>query len=308
MNQLKTPVVLIIFNRPDTTAEVLKAIATAKPTRLFVIADGPRPQHPVDVEKCAASREVINQVDWECEIIRDFATENLGLERRVASGISWVFEQVNEAIILEDDCVAESSFFPFCAELLEKYRDDERIMAIGGSNYQFGRQRTDYSYYFSRYNHVHGWASWRRSWRHYDPEMKMWPTIRDGGWLDDILDDRFSVRYWRNTFDAVYRDHIHSWDYRWTYACWLQSGLTILPNVNLISNIGFRSDATNTRQRSRFADMPVSPVSFPLQHPPYVLRDAQADLYTQRNNFDHATLALRVKGKLRRYGLNVGEW
>lgn len=307
MGQLKTPVVLIIFNRPDTTEKVLEAIGQVRPLQLFVVADGPRFERSDDAEKCAAARDVIEQVDWECEVIKDYAPVNLGLQERMADGLNQVFQIVNEAIILEDDCIPEPTFFRYCDELLEKYRDDKRIMAVGGSNFQFGRRRTTDSYYFSRYNHSTGWATWRRAWRHYDQEMHLWPQIRDNCWLEDILDDRHAVRYWQDTFEAVYRGDINSWAYRWTFACWLQNGLSILPNVNLITNIGYGADGTNTRQKSRFAELPVTALTFPLQHPQFVLRDTRADLYTQRNNFDHATLPLRVKGKLKRYGIQIGD-
>jgi hypothetical protein len=308
MEQLKVPVVLIIFNRPDTTEKVLNAIAQARPSRLFVIADGPRSGRQGEAEKCGAARAIIERIDWDCEVIKDYSPINLGLQQRVASGLDRVFQSVNEAIILEDDCIADPTFFRFCDELLEKFRDDERIMVIGGSNFQFGRRRTADSYYFSRYNHSTGWATWRRAWRYYDQEMRLWPMVRDNGWLQDTLDDKYAVRYWHDTFEAVYKGDINSWAFRWTFSCWLQSGLTTLPNVNLISNIGYGADGTNTQERSRFAEMPVTPVTFPLRHPPFVLRDTRSDLYTQRNNFDHATLPLRVKGKLRKYGIRLGDW
>ena len=151
--QLTTPVVFIIFNRPDTTAKVFEAIRQAKPPKLLVIADGARIDKPGEAEKCAAARAIINQVDWQCEVLTNYSNVNLGCRKRVSSGLDWVFEQVEEAIVLEDDCLPHPSFFQYCQELLEKYRDDERIMMISGDNFQFGNETTEYSYYFSRYGH-----------------------------------------------------------------------------------------------------------------------------------------------------------
>jgi hypothetical protein len=296
--QLSTPVAFLIFNRPDTTARVFEAIRQAEPPKLLVVADGPRADHPEDVERCAAARAIIERVDWDCEVLKNFAETNMGCKQRVSSGLDWVFETVEEAIVLEDDCLPHPSFFRFCEELLERYRDDERIMAISGDNFQFGRQRTEYSYYFSRYPHCWGWATWRRAWRHYDGKMELWPLIRDGNWLEDILEDRQSIAYWANIFDKTCNGGIDSWAYAWTFSCWIQSGLTILPNVNLVSNIGFGPDATHTAGRGRSSILAVDSVSFPLLHPPFVIRDACSDRFTQKNHFSRATFFSRVKKKI----------
>src|SRR5665648_587346 len=165
--QLKTPVAFIIFNRPETTRRVFAEIAKARPTKLLVIADGPRATHPDDAEKCAVVRAIIDGVDWDCEVLKNYSDVNLGCKRRVSSGLDWVFDTVEEAIILEDDCLPHPTFFRFCEEMLAKYRDDKRIAMISGDNFQFGKKRTEYSYYFSRYTHIWGWASWRRAWDNY---------------------------------------------------------------------------------------------------------------------------------------------
>ncbi len=297
---METPVIFLIFNRPDTTARVFAEIAKARPRRLLVVADGPRPHRPDDVEKCAAARAVIERVDWPCEVMTNFADTNMGLKDRVASGLTWGFEQVEEAIVLEDDCVPHPTFFRFCEELLNRYCDDERIMAITGNNFQFGRRRTPYSYYFSRYNHCWGWASWRRAWQHYDHGMCLWPEIRDGDWLYDILQDRSAIRYWRRIFQRTYDNEINSWAYRWTFACWVQSGLTITPDINLVSNIGFRADAAHTVDRwNPRANLPATPMEFPLRHPPFVVRHVEADRYIQKTAFSRPGLGARVVRKLR---------
>ncbi|MEI9475034.1 MAG: glycosyltransferase family 2 protein [Deltaproteobacteria bacterium] len=283
--RLKTPVALIIFNRPETTTRVFEEIRKAQPPQLLVVADGPRVDHPTDPERCAAARAIIDQVDWDCDIRKNYSEINLGCRRRVSSGLAWVFQEVEEAIILEDDCVPHPTFFRFCEELLEKYRDDGRIGHIGGVNFQFGRRRTDYSYYFSRYNHIWGWASWRRAWEQYDPDMKLWPEIREGRWLLDFLGERRLVAYWWNTFQNVYEGKIDTWDYQWTFHCWIQSRRSILPCVNLISNIGFDTTATHTKGQSAFSNMKTEPMGFPLDHPPYVLRDSVSDRYTETHHY-----------------------
>jgi hypothetical protein len=204
----------------------------------------------------------------------------------VSSGLDWAFSVAERAIILEDDCVPHPSFFRFCDELLDKYRDDERIMMISGDNFQQGRQRTADSYYFSRYCHVWGWATWRRAWRCYDLDMKNWPAVRDGGWIHDVLTDRQAATRWAKTFQIMYEGRIDTWDAQWMFACWSQNGLAIVPNTNLISNIGFHSEATHTTSAdSALANLPSQGMDFPLKHPSFVIPDSQADRFTERRVF-----------------------
>ncbi len=293
---MKTPVALIIFNRPDTTEKVFESIRQAQPSKLFVIADGPRQEKAIDVQQCAAARAIIDRVDWECEVMTNYSDTNLGCKLRPATGIDWVFQQVEAAIILEDDCLPDPTFFTFCDEMLERYRYDTRIMAIAGSNFQFGRKRTTDSYYFSRFPHCWGWATWRRAWQYFDLEMKLWATVRDGNWLQDILNNDAEIKFWQKNFQGIYDRSIDTvWDYQWAFACWIQNGLTILPNVNLTSNIGFGVDATHTTTVcSDLANMPVEAMTMPLQHPQFVLRDLISDRYTNENIF---ALSLQVRAK-----------
>jgi hypothetical protein len=298
---MNTPVALIIFNRPDTTRRVFDEIARAKPRKLFVIADGPREGNPADEEKCAATRAAVERVDWECEVLINYSEVNLGCKLRPATGIQWVFEQVEQAIIFEDDCLPHPTFFRYCDELLERYRDDERVMMISGDNFQQGRSRTTYSYYFSRYVHCWGWASWRRAWRYFDVEIKLWPMLRETAWLMDILGDEEAALYWRAIFDGVFEGRItRAWDYQWLFACWSQSGLAVTPDVNLISNIGFGDDATHTVTQGGMINLPVAGMEFPLRHPPYVVRHREADEFNFRNVFAQQRPGLypRIKRKL----------
>lgn len=280
--QLKTPVCFIIFNRPDVTEQVFEKIREAKPPKLLVIADGARANKAGELEKCLAARAIINQVDWECEVLTNYSDVNLGCRKRIYTGLDWVFSQVEEAIILEDDCLPHPTFFRFCEELLEEYRHNSRIMLVSGQNLQFGQKRRNYSYYFSRYNHCWGWATWKRAWQHYDDTMALWPQTRDENWLFDILQDEQAFKYWSSMFQAMY-EGFDTWDYPWLFACYINQGLSVLPNINLVSNIGFGKEGTHaTDSNSILANIPAEEIQFPLEHPPFIVRDTQADNFTER--------------------------
>ena len=300
--QLNTPVVFIIFKRPGSTEQVFQRIRQAKPPKLLVIADGPRMGRPDEVEACNVTRAITECIDWDCEVLRNYSEANLGCGKRVSSGLNWIFDLVEEAIILEDDCVPHPSFFRFCEELLEYYRHDQRVVAITGQNVQFGRSRTDYSYYFSRYTQCWGWATWRRAWRHYDFDMNLWPEIRDKDILRDIFSDSRAVRIWTNVFQSMYEKKRDTWDYQWTFCGMIRNGLTAISDVNLVANVGYDSEGTHTDDRdSPYSKLAVESVSFPLKHPPYVVRNSQADEFTQGSlyNYEHGLLK-RVRKKLRK--------
>ncbi len=278
---LSTPIAFLIFNRPDLTQMVFEMIAKAKPKMLLVVADGPR--FPEEDEKCEQARAFINRVDWNCEVLTNFSDKNLGCGRRISSGIEWVFSKVEEVIFLEDDCLPVESFFRYCQELLERYRHDERIMTINGSNFQSGRKRTEYSYHFTRYNSSWGWASWRRAWKHYDYEMKSWPEFKQTGIMGMVCEDPYEQKFWISLFDSIYEKpgEIDTWDHQWNFACWSQSGLAIEPRVNLVSNLGLdRPDATHTTGHNpMLAHMSKSQEMKEIKHPPFVVRHSVADTY-----------------------------
>ena len=300
--QLKTPVAFIVFKRPQETQRVFAEIRKVKPPKLLVIADGPRSDRPGEDQDCLATRTIIDQVDWECEVLTNYAEVNLGCRQRVSSGINWVFDTVEEAIILEDDCLPHPTFFRFAEELLDRYRDDQRIMSISGQNVQFGRKRTDNSYYFSQYNHCWSWASWRRAWQHYDLDMKLWPEIRDGNFLADVLGDPHAVKIWTNIFQLCYEGKLQSWAYQWTFASFIQSGMNILANVNLACNIGHGMGGTNTEDvNSPYSNMAVEAITFPMKHPSFAIRDMQADNFTQNTLYDYdPPLLKKVQRKVRK--------
>lgn len=280
---MNTPVALFIFNRPDTTARVLDALRAVRPRTVFVIADGARADEPEDAARCAATRACIETIDWECEVVKQYADRHLGLRRRVESGLDWLFENADEGIILEDDCVPEPAFFRFCEELLTRYRDTPRVMGISGTNFHFGQYAPPYSYHFSRYPLVWGWATWKRAWAQYDATMEAWANLRGTDWLASTLESPAAVRYWDGVFQKNFESP-GSWDYAWMLATWLHEGLHVCPSVNLVSNIGFRSDASHTRNvYDPLANVASYPLEFPLRHPPAIVRDEQADALTEEN-------------------------
>ncbi|MBU7583968.1 MAG: glycosyltransferase family 2 protein [Nostoc sp. TH1S01] len=286
---MKTPVAFIIFKRPDTTEKVFEAIRQAKPSKLFVIADGARDERPGEEKKCEDTRAIIDKVDWECEVLKNYSPINLGCGRRVASGLDWVFQNVEEAIILEDDCVPHPSFFPFCEELLQIYKYDERIMSIGGLSIPHKKNQADYSYHFSLYPRIWGWATWRRAWKYFDFDMKLWPELRNINLLASLFKDNKTVNHWTKIFQSTYEKRKNVWGYQWTFACWFQNGLTIIPCANLVRNIGFGEDATNTIYLDEFRSQAIlEKMNFPLQHPPFVTRDFQTEEWLQNNIHNHS--------------------
>ncbi len=298
---LKTAVLFLIFNRLDTTKHVFEAIRLTRPPRLYIAADGPRDSRPGEDNKVKAVRDyVIGHIDWDCEVKTLFREKNLGCKYGVSGGIDWFFENEEMGIILEDDCLPHPSFFMFCEELLERYHEDQRIGIISGDNFQFGKRRTSDSYYFSRYAHIWGWASWRRTWKKYDVAMKQWPYVKKNDFLSDILRHKKQVRYWTKIFNDVFNNKIDTWDYQLYFACLINSMLNIMPNDNLISNIGFGDNASHTSQINKFSEMPVSEMSFPLLHPAVVIRDALADSVTEREQFTQSFIISRIANIIRR--------
>jgi hypothetical protein len=308
-----TPVALIAFRRPQLTARVMERIAAVRPRKLLVIADGPCPSRPGEAGKCAAARARIDDaINWDCQVLKRYSDVNIGVEKWISGGLDWVFEQCEEAIILEDDDLPDPSFFPFCAQMLQRYREDARVMAVNGTSLQHGRSMTPHSYYFSRYFHCWGFATWRRAWRHYDVNIRAWPKLRRTRWLQGICENEAEARYFRDKFDRVAAGEIPTWDYQVSFAMWAGGGLAITPDVNLISNIGhghgdglYSNDPNNP-----FASLPLVEMPFPLRHPPAVERDAIADLQEFRNNIEPVLEPARrgMRHKLKRVASRTLPW
>jgi len=286
---MNSPVLFLVFNRPETTRQVFEAIRKAKPPRLYIAADGPRPEREGERASCEEVRKIALEVDWECDVKTLFRDKNLGCKIAPEEGISWFFEYEDEGIILEDDCLPDQSFFSYCQDLLERYRHDTRIMVVSGINLQQGRKRTEYSYYFSKYIHCWGWATWKRAWKLYDGELISWPAIKKNGFLLYDIANGYEpfVEFWSKIFDECYSGEIHdAWDYPWLLSCWGQSGLAVLPNINLVTNIGFGDKATHTKNKnSMSANLPAYKIELPLNHPPYIIRDTVADRYTDVKHY-----------------------
>lgn len=283
---MSVPVVLIAFNRPETTAKVLAAIRGYRPSRLLVVADGPRPHRSGEAERCAAVRRLIDEgVDWPCDIERCWSDVNLGCRKRVSSGLDWAFSRADRAIVLEDDCLVHPSFFPYCEELLERYAHDERIGSIGACDVSESGADHDASYRFSRFHHVWGWASWSRAWRHYDVAAAAWPRLRDAGWLDGECHGRAERDFWRSVFEGVHTGRIDTWDFQWVFACWANRMLSICPQANLVTNIGFGADATHTTGADAAPSMATHGLRLPLRHPETLAIDHAADRITSAKHY-----------------------
>jgi hypothetical protein len=276
-----TPVLLIIFNRADTTRLVFEAIRKARPPRLYVAADGPRPHVASDQQKCAEARKIVERVDWPCEVKTLFHDKNLNCGKAPSTAMSWFFENEEQGIILEDDCLPSQSFFRYCQELLEKYKDDSRVMHIGGNNFLGGwRNDPDYSYYFSRSGHIWGWATWRRAWQTFDFDILLYTKLKQKGFFDHFFLNRLEKVYRLRKFDKTVanRGKVDWWDYQWDFARFSNSGLAIVPSKNLVKNLGFGEGATHTVNGSgEFNKLEAQELNFPLQHPPFVIRDIESD-------------------------------
>jgi len=281
---LKTAVLFLIFNRPDTTKEVFEAIRRAKPPKLYVAADGPRADKSGEHEKCEQVRWMATQVDWDCEVKTLFRDKNMGCGEAVSSAITWFFENEEEGIILEDDCLPHQDFFYFCEELLNRYRYDDDVMSIGGTNFLKGIRRGESSYYFSSHFHVWGWASWRRAWIKYDYEAKNMTEER----LRVILDRRFissgEKRLYKNTFNDIKIRKVDTWDYQWFFTHLFSAGLTIIPNVNLVTNIGPDGTHFSNNYKNPRINLPTRTI-FPLVLNKNKKPDKKADLLLYRLNF-----------------------
>jgi hypothetical protein len=280
----------MIFNRPDTTEQVFSSIRMARPSRLYVAADGPRAGREGEKERCADARRIATDVDWPCEVETLFRDENLGCRRAVSEAISWFFEREEEGIILEDDCLPDPSFFRYCSELLKEFREEDRIMAVCGGGYSKSASKDEPSYFFSRVFDPWGWATWRRAWRHYNDSMTGVEdlfTHASHGVFGPGADLR--GHYWRQRYFETKEGKNNSWGYRWTFSIFQRSGLVVYPKRNLISNIGWGEGATHTslpkgHPGNTLASLPVSSMDFSLSPPTSILvqEEFEKELYHLR--------------------------
>lgn len=287
VDPFKTPVLFLIFNRPGTTKKVFDAIRKSRPSKLYVAADGPRATHPEDQERCERARAIATDVDWECEVHTLFRDENLGCGRGPSSAITWFFEHEAEGIILEDDCIPSPSFFIYCAELLRRYRHDTRIMHIAGTNLARPDLRDrQYSYSFSNFTYCWGWATWRRAWKYHDFDMSLYGEVSGKKYLDLHYRSIYERDYFRYVFEKMHNgDRRNVWDYQWQFACRINSGLVIVPENNMIVNVGLGGDATNTLHAKGIGhNLMQEQIAFPLRHPQFVMVNQKWENETFRMN------------------------
>jgi len=270
-----SPVLLVVFNRPDCTTRLMGQIAQAKPARLYVAADGPRSKD--ERELCRTVRQIATAISWDCEVKTLFRDENVGCKLGVSGAIDWFFENEKMGIILEDDCIPSQSFFDFCDELLVRYENDERIGAIAGSNMLKSASIPE-SYYFSRYPFIWGWATWARVWRKYDLEMKEWPSLRQTDFLSKLGRGSPGFKtYWTDILDRCYNGDIPTWDYQWCLSFWRQGYSACVPAKNLVQNIGFDGGAHQQSYNDFSHGRIARDLSFPIIHPMSFAQRADLD-------------------------------
>jgi hypothetical protein len=279
---LHTPILLLIFNRPEKAMKVLDSIRTTRPTKLYISADGPRNDEEKELTDLTRTK-ILENVDWDCEIKTLFREKNLGCKIAVSEGITWFFKHENMGIILEDDCVPITDFYRFCEEMLRKYKNDPRISSISGSNPFIDKPPINYSYFFSRYNRIWGWATWRRAWSMFDVYMLNWPEVKKNKIHYGFFTDLREVKHFERIWDMCYSNKIDTWDYQWFFTKKMMSSLTLVSNENLIQNIGFDKSGTHIRKEKLGLNMnTVKEIAFPLTHPKFIVSNYEIDEATKK--------------------------
>lgn len=302
MQKVISPVLLIVFNRPDTTQQVFNAIKKAKPKKLYLAADAPRPGNEDDKKKCALVRNIITQVDWDCEVHKRFAEVNQGCGPGPYNAISWVFETEDRAVILEDDCVPAKSFFPYCDELLERYKNDTRIWLISGNQYNEEAVTTKHSYFFSKYGHSWGWATWKRCWQEMDLAMSKFPVLVEQNLTAALFRTDNESRFFLKKYQDIVNDDYakkHIWDFQFGFTLATNGALCIVPVKNLVTNIGYWG--THSEEKNCFHDRPVDENYSIKSHPDFILCDVNYDAYHFKYHWNRKTpIVSRIKRKVKK--------
>ena len=295
--QCQAPVGFFIFNRLETTIEVLDSIRKARPQKMYLVSDGPRDSKPNEKEKVDEVRRYVeNHIDWPCDIEKNYSAHNLGCKKRMASGITWILENEESAIFLEDDVKPAADFFPFMEELLLRYKDEPRIMEVCGFKY-LNDYPIERSYTFSHHSMIWGWGTWKRAWQYYDIDIKSWEQ-RKKDWSLRKHFNLWGYLISSRHFDSVYHHICDTWDYQWDYAIYEHDGLTIVPKVNMVENIGFgKGDATHTTGQSSY-DFSVSNLTFPLEHPDRIMADSGYDERFVKEEWGTKTIIKKILGKI----------
>jgi hypothetical protein len=279
-----SPILIIIFNRPDFVKKLIDILREVQPKKIYVVADGPREDNEFDKDKCKNAREQINNIDWECDVKKKYSDNNLGCGFNPSLGISWAFEDSDELIILEDDCMPSIDFFKYCDELLLRYKNKDEIMMISGNNHTLGKFDFNYSYDYSHHTQTYGWATWSRAWKKYDFNISKWPQVRGLNWLEDKTGSKNAAKYWYKIFEMSYKKElISAWDYQWTFCCWFNEGINIIPKENLVSNVGFSESGTHEVDPGHpIANVPIRSLAFPLIHNPKFQNNLKLNKVIQR--------------------------
>lgn len=298
-----SPVLLIAFNRPSHARMVFEKVRLARPSRLYIAVDGPRKHRPEDAELVQQTLNIYQEIDWPCQVERLVRKDNLGCKMAVSSAITWFFSHEEQGIILEDDCLPDSSYFSYCDYLLEKYRNVDSVMHINGVNFQDDNWRGDGSYYFSKICHVWGWASWRRAWKLYDIRMEGLEEFFSKNKYLSVLNYKDSFEYWQPSFIKTKEGLIDTWDYQWVFSVWKNNGLSITPNFNLISNIGFDEMATHTQKHDqRVSKKPLVTITGNIKDPSVMIPDYDGDQYSFDKLFSYKNdFVSKVKRKLQAF-------
>ncbi len=279
------PILFIVFNRLETTRIVFDTIKNIKPNRLYIASDGPRRNIIDDNIKCNSVIGYIeNNINWQCDVKWLKRKENLGCGLAVSSAINWFFDHEEMGIILEDDCVPHPFFFIFCQELLIKYKNNSHISHINGFNCQNNIKRGNYSYYFSKYFHVWGWATWRRAWKNYSYNLKNYNDFVKERVLYTIYEDPYIEEHWLYNFNQIVFNTINTWDYQWVYSNLILDSLAITPNFNLVQNIGMNTDSTHKFSKKAKPILFSENIPNHLVHPYFIVFNKTADIYTYKHH------------------------
>lgn len=285
-----TPIALIIFNRPNETELVFSEIRKVRPQKLFLIADGARSDHSDDIEFVNRTREIASNVDWDCDLFTNFSEKNLGCKTRVVSGLDWLFEHVEEAIILEDDCVPSSEFFHFCSMMLEKFRPELTVGSISGSNplVRIDPEKLPKAdFFYSRYPQIWGWATWKRAWENYDSEICSLPGLTSEPFFRVNSITKSSQRFWSRLAKLVHLGKLDTWDVQLNFSFWKSGMFSVIPTRNLVSNIGFGGNATHTwDSRNVLANIPTEHWRGNCDGPEPIEPDETLDEITRSHQFE----------------------
>jgi hypothetical protein len=289
MIKMEIPILLLIYNRYGETKKLIKALEKIKPNKIYIAADGPKYKNNDDFIKCKKVRKLFDRINWKCEVYKKYNKHNLGCKISVSESINWFFSKVSEGIILEDDCIPNKDFFKFCEILLKKYRNNKRVFCISGSNYYANIQNKP-SYYFSKYIHCWGWATWKRAWKHNNIDINFWPKFKKNSFWNKLHPVTLERLYWEKIMNNMYKNKIDSWAYSWLLSVWKKNGLTAVPKNNLITNIGLGKNSLNSFFRKKKDIYKSYAIDKVIRHPRIFSSDSQYDsqvFYTHYKPFNY---------------------